>query len=212
MADTPRSGVLLDLDGTLVDSVFAHVAAWDEVLRAHGHTPPLWRIHRAVGMGGDRLVPWLLGRPEAETDAMKHEEEDAFLARADALRPTPGATDLLADLADRGVPTLIASSATGRMSAALLAVLGDPEIEIVTGDDVSTTKPSPDLLSVALGAAGLDAGNATMVGDTAWDAEAARKGGVRCLGVRCGGVSAAELLAAGAVDVVDDPRALVGRL
>lgn len=206
------TAILFDVDGTLVDSVYAHVLAWDEVLHERGFDVPLWRIHRAVGMGGDRLVPWLLGHREGAAKEMATEEEEAFLARAGRLRPTVGSRQLIEDLEARDVPFILASSSTGRVSEALLTALGLPDLPIVTGDDVSTTKPSPDLLMTAASKIGADPAAATLVGDTPWDVEAAGRLGMRTMALRCGGFPDEVLLAAGAYAVVDDPGALMGRL
>lgn len=211
MADTTFP-VLLDLDGTLVDSVYAHVLAWDEALREAGHDVPLWRIHAAIGMGGDRLVPWLLGRPEPGVDELKQAHEERFLRRAEHLRATAGATDLVDDLVGREVPLRIATSATGRIADALLDALGRTDLPGVDADGVDAPKPAPDLLLAAVEDLATEGPRATLVGDSPWDAEAAGRVGVRMIAVRCGGFGDAALLRAGAVDVVDDPRALVGRL
>ncbi|MDX1655919.1 MAG: HAD family hydrolase, partial [Candidatus Competibacteraceae bacterium] len=92
------NGVLLDLDGTLVDSVFHHVLAWDEAFSRYGYSLPLWRIHAAIGMGGHRLIPWLLGRHVDEADDLSRAHLEAFRALAPRLRPTRGALELLDDL------------------------------------------------------------------------------------------------------------------
>ncbi len=207
-----RAGVLLDLDGTLVDSVPHHVVTWDEALVAAGFEVPTWRIASAVGMGGDRLVPWVLGRPEPRTDAIKADQEERFLARAGVLRPTPGAAELLADLQDRGVPLVIASSASSAVSEALLAVLGSPSVGSTTSDDAGSSKPGPDLLLAAAALIDVRPDQATLVGDAPWDAEAATRLGMRTFGVRTGGHGDDALRRAGAFEVVDDPRGLIGRL
>jgi HAD superfamily hydrolase (TIGR01509 family) len=215
MADI-RNGVLLDLDGTLVDSVYHHVLAWNDAFTSLGFAVPLWRIHAAVGMGGDRLVPWLLGKASSElgdaVDDLKSRHEERFLARSEGLRATDGAMDLLADLEGRGVPFLVATSASSRIVATLLAALGRDDLSLTHGDDVASTKPAPDPVLQACVKLGVDPQNATMVGDSPWDAEAAARVGVRTIGVHCGGFSTDALIDAGAVDVVDHPRDLIGRL
>ncbi|MPZ87701.1 MAG: HAD-IA family hydrolase [Nitriliruptorales bacterium] len=211
-----RSGVLLDLDGTLVDSVYHHVLAWDEAFSGLGLEVPLWRVHAAIGMGGDRLVPWVLGKASAElddaVDDLKQRHEDRFLSRAAGLRATDGALALLADLEGRGVPFLVATSSSSRIVDALLAALGRQDVDVTHGDDVDTTKPSPDPVLQACVKLGVEPGNATMVGDSPWDAEAAARVGVRTIGLHCGGFSTDVLMSAGAIDVADHPRDLIGRL
>jgi HAD superfamily hydrolase (TIGR01509 family) len=210
MSDEPA--VLLDLDGTLVDSVYHHVLAWDEALAGAGLAVPLWRIHAGIGMGGDRIVPWLLGRQTDRLEELEDAHTERFLARADTLRATDGALDLLDDLEARGVDFLIATSASGPTRKALLAALGREELPSVDADEVDSPKPAPDLLLAACAELGRDPSVVTLVGDSPWDAEAARRAGVRAIGVRCGGFAEADLRAAGAVDVARDPRELVGRL
>lgn len=212
MTDAPTPSVLLDLDGTLVDSVFLHVVTWHQALTAAGHEVAQWRIHEGIGMGGDRIVPWLLGRHTDEMDDLKQAHSKLFLDHAEQLVPTIGAHDLLDDLRRRDVPFLVATSAGGETAEALLAALDNPEVDVFNADDVDSPKPAPDLLLAALDKLGTTTEDATMVGDSPWDAEAADRIGVRMLGVRCGGFGDGRLLDAGASAVVDDPRALVGRL
>lgn len=209
---TPTPSVLLDLDGTLVDSVFLHVVTWHRALVRAGHEVPMWRIHEGIGMGGERLVPWLLGRHVDEADDLKDAHKKLFLDHAEDLVPTPGAHALLDDLRRREVPFIVATSAGGETAEALLAALDNPEVDVFNADSVGSPKPAPDLLAAALNELGGGADDATMVGDSPWDAEAAERIGIRMLAVRCGGFGDGRLLDAGAAGVVDDPRALVGRL
>ncbi|CAN5897972.1 HAD family hydrolase [soil metagenome] len=210
--DSTATGVLLDLDGTLVDSVFHHVIAWDRALRDAGLQIPLWRIHAGIGMGSERLVPWLLGRPEADHKPLADAHEDAFLEQAANLRQTPGAADLVEDLRQRAVPFRVATSAGGAVSAALLEALGVGDPGTIGADDVGAPKPAPDLLLAGCEELGLAPERVTIVGDSPWDAEAAQRIGMRTIAVRCGGFGDDVLRGAGAADVVDDPRALIGRL
>lgn len=204
--------VLLDLDGTLVDSVFYHVLAWDTALREHGYTVPLWRIHASIGMGANRLIPWLLGRQVPEVDSLAKTHARVFRQYADQLTPTHGANALLEDLDVRQIPYLIATSTKAELREILLRVLGRDDLKTLDADDVPFSKPAADLLVRACETLGADPHRTTMVGDSPWDAEAAHRVGIRCLAVRCGGFGDDRLLAAGALTVVDDPRALVGRL
>ncbi len=208
----PTPSVLLDLDGTLVDSVFLHVVTWHRALKDAGRDVPAWKIHEGIGMGSDRIVPWLLGGHVDEAEALSDAHKKLFLERAEELTATPGATALLDDLRTREVPFLVATSAGGEMAEALLTALGEPDLDTFNADDVGSSKPAPDLLAAALDELGATSDDATMVGDSPWDAEAADRIGVRMLAVRCGGFGDSRLLDAGAAAVVDDPRALVGRL
>lgn len=207
-----RRPILLDLDGTLVDSVFHHVLAWDAALHAQDYEVPLWRIHAGIGMGSDRLVPWLLGRHVDDATALSDGHEQRFLDQADRLRPTRGALALLEDLRQRGVEFVVATSARQSVRKALLDVLGSPDLPTTDADDVASSKPAPDLLLAAVATLDVPPEHATLVGDSPWDAEAARRVGLRSIAVRCGGFGDDRLRSAGAMAVVDDPQELVGRL
>lgn len=208
------AAVLIDLDGTLVDSVYVHVLAWEAAFRDHGHTIPMWRIHRGIGMGSERILPWLLGgHPDPhEVETLKKGHVERFLDRADQLHPTDGAADLLEDLQLREIPFLVATSAGAPERRALLAALGREDLEVSDGDSVASSKPAPDLIHAAYGQLDVTSDDVTMLGDSPWDAEAAQRAGVRCIGLRTGGFAEEELLGHGAYTVVDAPRDLIGRL
>lgn len=206
------AAVLLDLDGTLVDSVYLHVDTWVRTLREAGHDVPAWRVHAGIGMGSDRLVPWLLGRTPDDLDELSEQHHRLFLERADELVPTRGARELVEDLERRGVPFTIATSAKPPVRKALLACLGREDLDATDAGDVDSPKPAPDLLLAACKDLGVPPVHATLIGDSPWDAEAARKVGVRAIAVRTGGFGDDRLVHAGADDVVDAPLDLVGRL
>ena len=210
MTSTPAT--LLDLDGTLVDSVHHHVIAWQDALAEAGHHVPTTRIHAGIGMGGDRLLPWLLGRHVADADAISDGHAQRFLDRADSLQATPGAAALLEDLRVREVPFVIATSAGGATRQALLDVLGEPDLPMAGAGDDGASKPAPDLLFAACELIGADPAHAVLVGDAPWDARAAVRAGMRSIAVRCGGFADATLRDAGAGQIVDAPRDLIGQL
>ena len=204
--------VLLDLDGTLVDSVYYHVTAWDRVLQERGYHVPLRRIHAGIGLGGDRLVPWVLGRHVDDAEELITAHSEAFTEFGDRLHPTDGARELLEDLETRDVSFLIATSAGSEERALLLEALGREDLDTTDGSDVSSSKPAPDLLAQACGRLGVDPERAVIIGDSAWDAHAARRLGMAAIGVRCGGIADDVLRGAGAQEVVDAPRDLSARL
>lgn len=204
--------MLLDLDGTLVDSVYQHVVAWFEAFREAGYDVPQARIHAGIGMGGDRIVPWLLGGHVDDAEDLSDGHKRRFLQRAEGLRATTGARELLADLETREVPYAIATSAGTEEREALLAALGRDDLPLVDSEDVASSKPAPDLLLAACRDQGLAVERTVMVGDAPWDALAATAAGSPAIAVRCGGFGDATLSGAGAARIVEDPAGLIGQL
>ncbi len=204
--------MLLDLDGTLVDSVYQHVVAWFEAFREAGYDVPQARIHAGIGMGGDRLVPWLLGGHVDDAGALSDDHKRRFLDRAAGLRATTGARELLADLETRQVPYAVATSAGSDEREALLAALGRDDLPLMDSEDVASSKPAPDLLLAACRDQGFEVARTVMVGDAPWDSLAATAAGCPSVAVRCGGFGDEVLSGAGATRIVDDPEALIGQL
>lgn len=211
--NTP-SVVLFDIDGTLVDSNYLHVDAWDRALVAVGHPVDVWRIHRGIGMDSAQMLAELVGPDDALQASAKDEHARLYGAMSDRLRTISGARDLLDELTRRDLTVVLATSAPPSELEALLAVLqpGDAVDAVTSADDVDEAKPAPDLIGVALEKASAAASDAVMVGDSVWDMESARKVGVRGIGVLSGGTSAADLRAAGAVAVYDDVAHLLAEL
>jgi len=206
---------LLDVDGTLVDSVYQHTLTWQRALARHGYEVPAWRCHRHIGMGGDQIVTALAGE-QAERehgDELRDLESDLFGELIGEVRPLPGAAELVRALADRGHDVVLASSAGGEEAEAHIDELGIREAisDYTTSADVEATKPEPDLIKAAIEKAG-DVDSAVLVGDSTWDIEAAKRAGIESIGLLCGGFSEAELREAGAVAVFTDPAALLERL
>ena len=201
------TGVLFDVDGTLVDSNYLHVVAWLRAFRAHGvDDVTAARVHRCVGMGAEQFLDTLVGPGR---DDLKDAHATEYRALWPELRAFPGAVDLLREVRRRGKAAVLATSATDEEVSALRRALdADDAISAVTSSaDVELAKPEPDVFTVAMRKAGLD--DAVVVGDTRWDVEAATKAGLRTVGVLSGGISRAELLDAGAVEVYDDVSALL---
>jgi len=191
---------ILDIDGTLVDSNYHHAIAWYRALRGQGLVLPLWRIHRAIGMGGDQLVEALCG-PDVEErlgDDLRAAEGEHYSPLIEEVEPLEGARGLMEDLKERGCAMILASSAKPEEVDHYLDLLDARELADgwTTSGDVDATKPQPDLVRVAVEKAG--GGKAVMVGDSRWDVEAAKRAGVETLAVRTGGFGEDELLAAGA--------------
>jgi HAD superfamily hydrolase (TIGR01549 family) len=204
--------VLLDVDGTLIDSGYLHALAWQRAFAAHGLTPPWWRVHRAIGMGGDLLVREVCGSEveDALGDRLRDEWAERYREVLPEVRAIPGASDLVRALTRSGYRVAIASSGAREFTDAALERLGlaSTDVDVVTSaDDADNSKPAPDLLTVALRRAG--GSSAVLVGDSVWDVAAATAAGMSCVAVRTGGTAAAELLDAGAVRVVDDVAVLL---
>ncbi len=212
----PVKAALLDVDGTLIDSNYHHALAWSRAFRKHDIVLPLWRIHRAVGMGGDQLVPALVG---AEVDQEKGDDiratRDEIYAGGgliDEVAPLEGAHELIAELKDRGLRVVLASSSPQDELDHYLDLLEARELADAwtTKDDVGSTKPAPDLVLAALEKAQTQ--SAMMVGDTPWDVEAASKAGVETVCVITGGWSKQELREADAIAVFESADELRQRL
>jgi HAD superfamily hydrolase (TIGR01509 family) len=211
----PPGAVLFDIDGTLVDSSYVHVNAWLHAFRAVGHPVDAWRVHRGQGMGSSQLLVTLLGEAAEQIGPQaKQCHSEHYRQTSDLLRTFDGAQELVAAVAQRGAKVVLASSAAPDELDRLRTILDieDTVAEFTAAQDVEAAKPEPDLVHVALQRAGVPAERAVFVGDTVWDVQAAGKAGVPCVGVLSGGISAAELIVAGAVAVYDDCRALLREL
>jgi HAD superfamily hydrolase (TIGR01509 family) len=206
--------VILDVDGTLVDTNYQHALAWYRAFRRQGILLPLWRIHRHIGMGGDQLVEALAGKrcDQERGDEIRAAEKELYLELIDEVEPFEGARELIADLKERGSTVVLASSAKENELDHYLDLLGARDLadDWTTSADVEATKPAPDLVLAALEKAG--GGEAVMIGDTPWDCQAARKAGVPTVAVLTGGFSEQELRDAGAVAVYESIAVLRERL
>jgi HAD superfamily hydrolase (TIGR01549 family) len=196
---------IVDVDGTLVDTNYHHALAWYRAFRAHDVTVPLWKLHRHVGMGGDKYVAAVAGDDVEERlgDDLRARWEEIFGEVIDEIGPLPGARDLLVALKQYGLAVVIATSSIQDHLDVFLDLLDAREIvdDWTMKDDVEQSKPEPDLVRAALEKAGTD--DAFMIGDTPWDVEAARKAGVPTVCVLTGGFGRDELEEAGAVAVYE---------
>jgi HAD superfamily hydrolase (TIGR01509 family) len=207
--------VILDIDGTLVDSNDAHARAFVDAATELGfRSPPLNRVRGLIGMGGDKLIPAAFGF-EAESDdgrALDELKGDIFRNRyLPALRPTPGAAELVHHLARQGIDRVVATSANREDLRLLLEKAGVVELaeRATSASDVDESKPEPDIVEAALELAAVNRERTIMIGDTPYDVEAAIRAGVRIVAVRCGGWDDASL--AGATDIFDHPADLLAR-
>ncbi|MGU3660384.1 MULTISPECIES: HAD family hydrolase [unclassified Methylobacterium] len=207
---------LFDLDGTLVDSVYQHVLAWNQALDAEGISLSVWRIHRKIGMSGGLFTNQLLretGREISDAHVAKlgRLHAEAYGRLSGQIRPLPGAKALLDTLTAAGIPWAIATS--GRMETARvnLDALGvDPDrVPVVTRDMVKYAKPDPDLFLAAADRLGKPIETAVIVGDSIWDMLAARRCRGLGVGLLSGGYGTEELERSGAIRVYEDPADLL---
>ncbi|HSU02868.1 MAG TPA: HAD family hydrolase [Nocardioides sp.] len=206
--------VVLDLDGTLVDSVYEHVCAWQRAFHRVGRHVSGMRIHEAIGMGGDRLVAHVAGdaAESAVGDDVRALHDTYFMEALRTVSALDGASELIEALTDQGRKVVVASSSPPEVVDELVALL-DAHAKlcaVVTIADVGASKPAPDLVTTAVERAGGEPGIA--VGDATWDVLAAEAAGMPCIGLRSGGIAAERLRSAGAPWVYDGPRDLLSRL
>jgi len=210
-AGIPVKGVLLDIDGTLLDSNDAHARSWAEVFKRQGMDIGFERVRPLIGKGGDKLLPELTGidAESAEGKALSGERRERFLrGYLPALRPTRGARMLVERLKAKGLRLVVATSSNGKELGALLRQAGVADlIERATSSDDGASKPDPDIVGAALAEGKLAPDEAVMIGDTPYDIEAARRAGVRTIALRCGGWWDDAALA-GAAAIYDDPASL----
>ncbi|HEX8083395.1 MAG TPA: HAD family hydrolase [Solirubrobacteraceae bacterium] len=205
---------ILDVDGTLVDTNYQHALAWYRAFRQSEFVLPIWRIHRAIGMGGDQLVPHLIGEEKAEEhgEEIRAAEKALYKDMIEECEPLEGARELIRELRENDKVVIFASSAKGSEIEHYLDLLDARETadDWTMSDDVEETKPAPDLVHAAIEKAGTD--DAVMVGDTTWDVEAAKRAGIETIAVMTGGFSADELRDAGAAQVFESIAELRERI
>jgi HAD superfamily hydrolase (TIGR01509 family) len=207
-----RPAAVLDLDGTLVDTNYHHALSWYRALRRFEITVPVWRLHRHVGMGGDKFVAAVAGTEveDRHGEELRETWEQLFDEVIGEVAPLEGVRDLVATLKEGGHEVVLASSSVQKHFDHFIDVLGirDDVDGWTTKDDVEASKPEPDLVQAALGKVRSD--RAVMLGDTPWDVEAARRAGVETVCLITGGFSEQELFEAGAAAVfesLDEVRA-----
>ena len=212
---TDRPAILLDLDGTLTDSVYQHALAWHKALELSGINLSVWRIHRRIGMSGGLLAESLsreTGHELTEKEAAKMKKAHArlFAAQVRDVRPLPGAKELVRHLTRMKVPWAIATSGALASAGPLLKLVDLPAgVPVITRDDVQHAKPNPDLWLAAAARLGVPIESAIAVGDSVWDLLAARRARALGVGLLTGGYGQEELERAGAYRVYEDPADLL---
>jgi HAD superfamily hydrolase (TIGR01509 family) len=204
--------VLLDIDGTIVDSNDAHARAWVKAFARHGREIAFERIRPLIGMGGDKLLQQLAGLDSEKGEGRRIAEDRAKIFASEFLpsvQPTPGARRMIEWLKSEGVTITIATSATGDEVDGLLKAAGVSDLidHVTSSDDADKSKPDPDIVVAALKRSGVPQRAAVMFGDTPYDVEAASRAGIDTVAFRSGGWPDSDLR--GAVAIFDHPAALL---
>jgi HAD superfamily hydrolase (TIGR01509 family) len=206
--------LIFDLDGTLVDTVYGHVFAWQRALAEAGLPIEGWKVHRRIGMSGGlftRAIAREAGRPLSDDEAKRIQDRHGELFRSllPDRRPLPGAVELLRDLRARGILYGIATSGRHPEIDLSLDVLGVPAGTVVVDrGDVLRAKPEPDLFLRCQEELGVTPRDCYVIGDAVWDLLAARRAGMLSVGLLSGGYGWDELTSAGAFRVYRDPADL----
>lgn len=207
--------VIFDIDGTLLDSVDLHAQAWQEAFRHFGHDVRFEDARAQIGKGGDQLLPVFLSKEEIEQYGKALTEFRAKLFKEKYLpkvKPFPGVRELFLRLKEHGQKTALASSARGDelKHYEKLANIEDLVETATSSADAKHSKPNPDIIEAALNRLGedVDRERVRMVGDSPHDAEAAKRAGVKTIGVRCGGFPEQALREAGCIAIYDGPADL----
>lgn len=205
--------VILDVDGTLVISNDAHAYAWVEAFADLGYDVPFEKVRPLIGMGGDQVIPRMvpgLTNEEGDGKTISQKRKELIINRyAPTLASANGSRELVLKMQQAGLKLVIASSATSEELSLLLkaAHLDDIDIEATTTDDAEASKPSPDIVEVALKKIGMEPSEVVMIGDTPYDIQAAGAIGVKVIAVRCGEFDDSQLK--GAIAIYNDPADLL---
>jgi HAD superfamily hydrolase (TIGR01509 family) len=206
--------LIFDLDGTLIDTVYAHVFSWQRALAEAGMPIDGWRIHRRIGMSGGlfvRAAARELGRQidAAEAEQLQKRHGELFRQFLPERRPLPGAVKLLQDLQRARVRYGIATSGRRPEIDGSLQALNVPsDVVVIERGDVARAKPEPDMFLACQQRMGVRVEECYVIGDAVWDLLAARRAGMLSIGVLTGGYGEAELVSAGAYRVYRDAAEL----
>ncbi len=205
---------ILDVDGTLVDTNYQHVLGWWRAFKDNGVVVPAWRIHRAMGKGGDQLVEDLTNADVEKRlgEDIRDAETRFYKELIDEVVSMPKARELIVELKRRGHTVVLSSSAKEHELEHYLELLDAHDLvdHWTSGADVDNTKPDPDLVKSALAKANTE--EAVMIGDATWDVEAARRAGIDTIALLTGGFPREDLQQAGAIAVYDDIEELLEHL
>ena len=217
-AQPVQPAVLFDLDGTLLDSAYEHVTAWQEALKDEDIHIPNARIHRCVGMSGKLMLRTIfkeLGREisDRQIDRLEGLHRNRFSKKLTSIRVLPGARELLKHLTNIEIQWAIATRGDKKTVDNMIKRLRIPSTTpVITGDDVERAKPNPDVFLAAATRLGVAPGDCVVVGDSIWDLIAARRAKALGIGLLRGGYGEAELFQAGAYRVYAHPAGLLERI
>ncbi|RKT56274.1 HAD family hydrolase [Saccharothrix australiensis] len=200
-----RNTLVLDVDGTLVDTNYHHAVAWFRAFRRFDITVPTWRLHRAIGMGGDKLVAAVAGQrvEDEHGDGLRQAWEAAFEPMLAEIRPLEGAHRLVTAALEQDFTVVLASSGKRHHVDHYVKLLDVSGVVTTSSDDVEKSKPAPDLIEVALSRVDAE-GRAVVIGDSVWDCDAAGRAGLPVVAMRTGGFGEAELREHGASAVYEE--------
>jgi HAD superfamily hydrolase (TIGR01509 family) len=213
-----RLAFLLDLDGTLVDSVYPHILAWQEAFKNEGMEVAGWRIHRRIGMSGKLLVRGVLresgrGVDEEIVKRLERLHGEAYAQRVSGVRPLPGARELLDKLSELKIAWAIITSSKPEKAQPVLRMLGiSSEDPVITRGEVPRAKPEPDPFLAGARRLGVEIRDCAVVGDSVWDLLSAQRARALGVGLLTGGYGVDELERAGAYRVYQDPADLLHHL
>lgn len=209
--------LLLDVDGTLVDSVYEHVLAWREALEEAEIRLPSWKIHRRIGISGNQFLPALLRElgqkiSKAEVESIEKIRKALFAKKVPEIRILPGAKELLAFFGRMQVPWALATNGDRRQAEELLKGLAIPsDTPVITSDEVAA-RPAPDSFVLAAQRLGVSGRDSIVIGGSPWDMLAAQRMKALSVGLLCGGYAQCELEHAGAFRVYQDPGDLLDHI
>lgn len=211
------SAVIFDIDGTLIDSVDLHALAWHEAFRQFGHDVSFEAARSQIGEGGDKLLPVFLTDEEVRDHgkALEAWRSEHFKSRyLPMVRSFSAVPDLIHVLRKRGLKIAIASSARKEELEVYLRIAEIARLVDVTvsSEDVSESKPAPDVFEVAVQQLKVAPADAVAVGDSPYDAQAACKIGIKAVGVLSGGFPENALKDAGCVAIYPGVAALLACL